>query len=49
MAALLALTIASKIHNAVRGVTGCAGHASATDANANGKAKTVWEKRIRLP
>jgi hypothetical protein len=49
MAALLAPTIASKIQNRLRGVTGCEGHASATDAKANGKAKTVWEKRIRPP
>jgi len=49
MAAVRAPIMATKIHRSARKVTGCFGHARATDASANGRAKTVWEKRTRRP
>jgi len=48
IAALRAPTMATKIHSKARQVTVCLGHANAKDASANGRAKTVWEKRIKL-
>jgi hypothetical protein len=48
IAALRALTIATKIQSKARSVTGCFGQAKAIDDIANGKAKTVCENRTKL-
>ena len=49
MAALLAPTMATRIQIRVLRFNGWAGQAKATEARAKGRAKTVWEKRMKRP